>query len=323
MQGKNLPEASAQARVYLGIDVCKAWLDIYLHPTGQRQRVANHRDGLRRLRGMLAGADVALAVMEATGKYHRLAQRTLHAWGLAVTIVNPLRARLFAQASGIVAKTDPVDARMLALYGACLEPAPTPLTPKLVENLQELVRARHSATVQATALANRLEAAQTAFLKRELKRQVKNAKAHIKRLDDEIQQRIKHDPALKRRYTILASIPGVGPVTAATLVAGLNELGNASNKAITMLAGLAPIACDSGDTSRERHIKGGRAHIRPPLYMAALAAIRTNPHLEAFYKRLRDKGKPPKLAITAVMRKLIVLANSLIKQNRQWQPSPP
>lgn len=323
MQGKKLPEPSAEAKVYLGIDACKAWLDIYLHPLGRRLRVANSREGLKRLKRELAGTDIVLAVIEATGKYHRLAHRTLHAWGLAVAVVNPLRSRLFAEASGTLAKTDRIDARMLAIFGESLEPAPTPPPPERVEDLQELVRARQAATAEATALANRHGASQAGFLKRELARPLKALKAHIARLDEEIARLIASEAALAQRYQILRSIPGVGPVAAASLVAGLTELGLYSNKAIAALVGLAPVACDSGDKTGLRRIKGGRAHLRTPLYMAALAATRCNPELKAFYRRLRANGKAAKLALTAVMRKLAVLANTLVREDRFWQPTRP
>lgn len=323
MQGKKLPEPSAKAKVYLGIDVCKAWLDVYFHPLGRRLRVANSREGLKQLRRELGGGNTVLAVIEATAKYHRLAHRTLHAWGLAVAVVNPLRSRLFAEASGSLAKTDRIDARMLAIFGESLAPATTLPLPERVEDLQELVRARQAATAEATALTNRLGASQVSFLKRQLAGLLTKLKAHIVRLDEEIARRIAEDGALARRYQILKSIPGVGPVAASSLAVGLTELGLASNKSIATLVGLAPVACDSGDKTGQRRIRGGRAHLRTPLYMAALAATRCNPELAPFYNRLRDNGKAAKLALTAVMRKLVVLANTLVREDRLWQPIKP
>jgi len=323
MQGKKLPEPSAKAKVYLGIDVCKAWLDVYFHPLGQRLRVANSREGLKQLRRELGGGYAVLAVIEATAKYHRLAHRTLHAWGLAVAVVNPLRSRLFAEASGTLAKTDRIDARMLALFGESLAPATTLPLPERVEELQELVRARQAATAEATALTNRHGASQVSFLKRQLASLLTKLKAHIARLDEEIERRLAEDGALARRYQILKSIPGIGPVAASSLAVGLTELGLSSNKSIATLVGLAPVACDSGDKTGQRRIRGGRAHLRIPLYMAALAATRCNPELAPFYKRLRDNGKAAKLALTAVMRKLVVLANTLVREDRLWQPSRP
>lgn len=322
MQGKEMPEP-ALAPVYAGIDVCKDWLDVYVHPLGQRLRVSNDRPGLRRLKRLLCALQGVLVVMEATGKHHRAAQRSLHEAGLVVSVVNPLRARLFCQAAGHLAKTDAIDARLLALMGAALEPAATPLPPVALEELRELVNARRAATTERTALVNRLAACATAFLRAELKRRIAACQRHLERLDAEIEQRIQAQPELVRRHAILRSIPGVGPVTAAAFLTGLAELGTCSGKQAAMLAGLAPIACDSGDRSGRRSIRGGRQDVRNAAYMAALAASRHNQDLASFAKRLRSAGKPAKIVLTAVMRKLVVLANTLISQNRCWTPSAP
>lgn len=322
MQGKIMSEHSTPETVYVGIDVCKEWLDVYLHPAGQCLRVANSRDGLKRLKRVLGGFDTALVVMEATARYHRLAQRDLAQAGFRVSVVNPLRARLFAQATGALAKTDRIDARMLAIMGAALDPPARPPAPVEMEALQELVRARGAATRDLTRLRNRCGAAETPFLKAELRRQIGNFERSIARLSTEIERRIAADPALARRRSILLSIPGVGPVVAAVLLADCAELGTLSARAAALLAGLAPIARDSGDANGQRHIKGGRMTLRNALYMASLSAARANPSLKAFYQHLRAKGKKPKVALTAVMRKLIILANILIKEDRQWQPYP-
>lgn len=319
MQGKSQLEArSAHTPVYVGIDVCKDHLDIHLHPLDRHFRVANRRDGLKRLKRDLAGHPVALVVMEATGKYHRLAQRSLSDSGFAVSVVNPRRARHFAEAIGTLAKTDRVDARLLAMLGAILTPRATPPVPEKLEALQELVHARSAATAQRTALLNQRAASNTAFLKAEIKRHLGHVERHLARIDDEIVRCIAADPALARRYEILVSIPGCGPAVAATLVADLPELGALDRHAIACLAGLAPFADDSGNTDGQRHIKGGRAHPRRALYWAALTASRHNPDLARFYRRLREKGKKPKVALTAVMRKIVILANTLVRENRLW-----
>ena len=320
MQGQKSPERSAQPGVYVGVDVCKDWLDVYLHPIGQKFRVANAPEGLKALKRRIAKMPVELIVMEATAKFHRQAHRTLHAAGLAVAVVNPLRARLFAEAVGQLAKTDRLDARVLALMGQTLEPSAIAPAPEALEALQELARARAAAKADQTALSNRRGASQTAFLKAELGRRLKTLAGHIERLDAEIERRIGADPALKRRFDILITIPGVGPVAAVALVIGLPELGACSAKAAALLAGLAPLACDSGAKAGERHIKGGRAFVRTGLYLAALAAARCNPQLRDDYNRLTDAGKKAKVAITAIMRKLVVLANVLIKEDRPWKP---
>ena len=322
MQGKVLPQArSAQSQVYVGVDVCKAHLDIYLHPLGQHLRVTNDRNGIQRLKRKLARHDITLVVIEATGKYHRLAHRSLSQTGFAVAVVNPLRSRLFAEALGTLAKTDPIDARMLAILGEALRPQATPPAPEALEALQELVRARSTATAERTALTNRLKASQTPFLKAELRRRLKSLDGHIQRLAKEIVRRITDNPALARRYEILQSIPGVGPIVAAELTADLPELGALDRHACACLAGVAPFPDDSGNNTGQRHIKGGRPHVRRALYWAALCAAKHNPDLRDFYKRLIQNGKKPKVALTAVMRKIVILANTLLKEDRLWNPN--
>jgi transposase len=282
--------------------------------------VANTHEGLKALKRRIAKLAVVSIVMEATAKNHRQPHRTLHAAGFAVAVVNPLRSRLFAEATGQLAKTDRLDARILAILAESIEPRTAAPVPVALEELQELVRARSAAIADQTALSNQLAACQTAFLKAELGRRLKAIATHIARLDAEIHRRIAADPHLERRYQIVLSIPGIGPVAAIALVVGLPELGRCSGRAASLIAGLAPLACDSGGKTGERHIKGGRAHVRTGLYFAAIAAARFNPPLAAVYKRLREAGKKPKVAITAVMRKLVVLANVLVSQDRLWQP---
>jgi transposase len=319
MQGKNSPEQSAESQVYAGIDVCKAWLDVYIHAIGQPFRVANDRGGLKKLKRELANHNVQYIAMEATGKHHRQAHRNLHAGGFAVTIVNPLRSRLFAEAIGALAKTDAIDAQVLAVMGESLKlEATKPPTQEMLD-LQELFRARQAVVADTVALKNQLGEARIALVKKELKRRIKSAEGCKNRLDAEILKRIKADAALARRFAIVKSIKGVGPVAAMTLVIGMDELGSCTSKQASMLAGLAPVACDSGAKSGERRIRGGRADIRTGIYMSALAASRSNPDLKIFYQRLRDAGKDFKVAVTAVMRKLIVLANTLLHEDRLWE----
>lgn len=324
MQGKDMLDTKADSAMYVGLDVCKAWIDVYVHPCGQSYRVANSKPGLKRLRQKLKGLRVALVVAEATGKFHQLAQRSLHAAGFAVAIVNPLRARLFAEAKGELAKTDKIDARMLAIMGECFKPAARPPAPESVAELQELVRARRTATTQKTAIENQFGATEGKVLAKHLASLLRAIETHIERLDAEIAARIAADPALQRRFDIVTSIPGIGQVTGMTLVACLTELGALSAKAITMLVGLAPVASDSGATSGYREIRAGREHVRSPLYLAALSAARYNPGMKTFYKRLTtEKGKCAKKALTAVARKLVVLANTLVHENRLWTAEKP
>lgn len=323
MQGKAQSDRSAATRVYVGIDVCKAWLDVHLHPLGQAFRVDNNGTSWKRLRQQLRACNVTLVVMEATGKHHRAAHRALHDAGFAVAIVNPLRARLFAEAAGALAKTDKIDARMLALMGESLEPRAMVPCPVLIESLQELMRARTAAVDHRTALSNQLGEARVALVQRELGRCMKHVDGHIDRLEKEIQRLIGSDPALAHRYQIVLSIPGVGPSAAAWLVVGIAELGSCTGRQASMLAGLAPVDDRSGSRDGVKRIRGGRGDVRRGIFMAALSATRFNPDLKVVYERLVAAGKEHKKAIVAVMRKIVVLANTLLTEQRHWQPLAP
>jgi transposase len=323
MQGKVLPERSAPTRAYVGIDVCKEWLDVHIHPHGRSLRVANDPTGLKRLKRELADHAVALVALEATGKHHRLAQRHLHAAGIAVAVTNPLRSRLFAEATGALAKTDAIDARLLAVMAETLALRATPPPAAAVEELQELVRARAAAVKDRTALLNQRTEARLRLLKVELGRRIAALERSIARLESAIQAIIAADAPLARRLEILLSIPGIGPVAAFSLIAELaEELGTRSGKEIAMLSGLAPVACDSGERAGQRHIRGGRARVRTAIYFAALSAARYNAGLRCVYQRLVAAGKRPKVALVAIMRKLVILANTLVREDRLWQPNP-
>jgi transposase len=321
MQGKVSPERSAMTPIYVGIDVCKTRLDVYLHPLGRGLTVANDPEGIKRLKRSLAAFEVAVVVMEATGKFHRAAHRSLHAGRLEVAIVDPLRSCLFAEALGTLGKTDGVDCRMLAIMGESLDPDVSEPPSALMESLQELVRCRAAAVAARTALLNQLAATQAQAAAIEIKRQLRAAEMAIENLGAEIERRIAAETVLARRLAILTSIPGVGAATAIAMIVGLSEIGSLSAKEAAMIVGLAPIACDSGESSGVRHIRGGRAQVRNAPYMAAVSAARFNPALKAFYGRLIANGKKAKVALTAVMRKLVVLANTLVRENRLWEPT--
>lgn len=322
MQGKVSPEPSA-TRIYVGIDVCKERLDVYIHPVGQKLAVVNDQNGVKQLKRLLKPHDVAVVVMEATSKLHRLAHRSLSADSFKVAVVNPLRSRLFAEAIGTLAKSDGVDARMLAILGESLDPAVTEPASELLETLQELTRGREAAIAARTALLNQLGASKSKCLIAEIKRQLRALETAVANLEAEIKRLIQSDARLKRRFEILVSIPSVGETTAVAILAELREIGTLAPKEVAMLAGLAPIARDSGETNGARHIKGGRAHLRHALYMAALNASRFNPALKQVHDRLIAAGKESKVALVAVMRKLIILANALVREDRTWQPNCP
>jgi transposase len=319
MQGKAL-EAEAESAVYVGIDTSKAWLDVYLHPIGHACRVENSKDGLRRLARDLQKLGIAMIVIEATGKLHRLAHRMLSRAGFPVAVVNPYRSRKLADVFGQLAKTDRIDARILALFAALVHPRVTPVPAKALAELQELVLARQSLKTEETAFSNRLAAAESPLVKQIFDSQLQQLRRNLRRLEARIKAVIAEDTGLQRRFDILTSIKGIGSIVAATLVGCLAELGQLSRGGIALLTGLAPLNCDSGQMRGQRHIKGGRGHVRNSLYMAAVSAIRCNPDLKAVYQRLRKNGKAAKVAITAVMRKLVILANTLIREDRHWEP---
>jgi len=323
MQGK--VERSTEAKIYVGIDVSKAWLDVALTPTNTWFRVANNRKGHKALVKKLNGLHVEAIVVEATGKHHRGVHIFLHERGLPVCVVNPYRSRKFADALGELAKTDKIDAMVLARYAELVGPEVQAPAPKALAELAELVHARNTAVADRTALRNRVGAAHSSLLKRELRALLRSGTAHVKRLEKATRALIASNAELARRYSILTSIPGIGPITAAALIGLLAELGTMSAKQVAALAGVAPMNWDSGEMRGRRAIKGGRKTVRRLLYMAALSAgVRgTNGQLKAFYEQLHCRGKAKKIAIVAVMRKLVILANTLIAQNREWSPKPP
>jgi len=318
MQGKVDSEHCASTHNDAGIDVCKAWLDVHILPIDVAARLPNTKKGHAQLISLLRRHEVRRVVIEATGKYHRSVHVRLHEAGRHVAVVNPLRARLFAEAIGTLAKTDSVDARVLAVMAATIAPGVTPPLPENLESLREITRSREAAIVARTALLNQLENAANVVVRRQIKRQIATVATAIKQLLAAAIAAIERDPAFRRRLVILTSVPGIGEVTAVCLIANMPELGQLDEKQAGMLAGLAPIACESGQTTAKRRIRGGRAIVRTGTYMAALSAIEHNPPLTAFYDRLVAAGKPKKLAIAAVMRKLIALANALLKEDRCW-----
>jgi transposase len=323
MQGKEASEQETKTKSSVGVDVSKDWLDVHVLPTDEQLRVPNTCAGIRQLKRWLMRRDPALIVVEATGKWHRPLRRSLDAAAIPVAVIDPFRVRMFAKAQGVLAKTDRLDARVLAQFAAVMAPPVRAPEPEALEQLRELVVARASAVEQQTALKNQRSAATVKFLQRQLNRRIERADKDIEALDAAILKRIEVDEHLARRYAILISIAGIGFVAAATLLACLPELGKSTVKQIAMLAGLAPIADQSGKREGVRVIWGGRANVRRILYLAALSATRFNLDMKAFYLRLIAAGKPPKLAIIAVARKLAILANTLISQDRIWLPQSP
>jgi transposase len=307
----------------VGVDISKDALDVAVHPAGETFRVANDRDGHRALIRRLKKLDVARIVFEATGAYHRLFERTLAEAGLPLVKVNPRRARRFAEAGGKLAKTDRCDALMLARMGGALELEPRAAVSPTVEAMKELVKARDALVKDRVAALNRQKVAGLPLLRRQLVQRLDQIDRQIEAIDSELRALRNADGELRRRFDILASIPGVGEATANVLMVETPELGRLDHSQIASLAGLAPVARDSGQAHGKRSIRGGRPRARRALYMPALAAIRFNPQLKTKYQAMTKAGKHAKVALVAVMRKLLILANALIRDQRKWSPNAP
>jgi transposase len=307
----------------VGVDISKDTLDVAIHPEGESFRVANTAEGHRAFIKRLKGFEIARIVFEATGAYHRLFQKALVEAGLAWVKVNPRRARRFAQAAGKLAKTDRCDALMLARMGAVLELEPNlPVSPT-VETMTELVKARDALVKDRVAVLNRQAVAVATLIKRQLVQRLRQIDGQIEAIDRRLKTLRKADAEVSARFDILTSIPSFGDGTANVLMVDAPELGRIDHEQAASLVGLAPIANDSGQTRGKRSIRGGRRRARRALYMAALSAIRFNPQIKTKYQALIKAGKPAKVALVAVMRKLLILANALIRDNRKWTPTPP
>lgn len=303
----------------IGIDISKATLDAHAHPAGIDRQFANSAKGHKALIAWAAQWPIERIAYEATATYHRALEAALADWPCVK--LNPERARRFAQATGTLAKTDRIDAMLLARMAATLQPSVRPARSLQQLQLAELINARDGLVRDRTALKNREKNLTIAILKRQCKQRLDQIERHIEALDAEIASIVAADPALARRHEILSSIGGLGTLTANQLIATMPELGTLENKQAASLAGLAPVARQSGQWKGKSFIRGGRANVRQALYMPALVAARFNPDLKAKYQQLIAQGKPAKIAITAVMRKLIVIANTLLKADRLWVKS--
>ncbi|MEP7348613.1 MAG: IS110 family transposase [Sphingorhabdus sp.] len=300
----------------IGIDISKMTLDVHAHPRGEARQFANTSVGFKALAKWLGQWSLDRIAYEATETYHFAFEQALA--GLPLVKINPLRARRFAQATGTLAKTDRIDAAVLALMAATLQPAIRPVRSQNLAQLAELMNARDGLVRDRTALKNREKNLTLPLLKRHVKQRLEQIAKQLEAIDAQAQALIKADPVLARKRAIIASIKGIGVITAAQLIANMPELGTLENKQAASLAGLAPLARQSGQWTGKSHIHAGRANVRQSLYMPALVAARFNPDIKAKYAQLISIGKPAKVAITAVMRKLIVTANAMLKANRLW-----
>lgn len=299
----------------VGIDVAKDQLDV-ADDSGEAWSVSNDPVGIAELLKRLTDAE--LIVLEATGGYESAAAGALAAQGLPVAVVNPRQVRDFARATGELAKTDTIDARVLALFAERIRPEPRPLPDDTHGELVDLVARRRQLVEMLGAESNRLRLTRRGPVQKGIKAHVAWLEKQIKLLDQDLDRLIRQSPLWRAKDDLLQGVPGIGPTTARTLLAELPELGRLNHKEIAALVGVAPFNRDSGQLRGRRIIWGGRASVRSTLYMATLTATRYNPAIRAFYQRLRSRGKPAKLALTACMRKLLVILNAIVRSNQPW-----
>lgn len=301
----------------IGIDISKAHLDVHRIKTGQQARFGNDGPGFCALGRWIGSEQPEVVVYEPTGPYHAALERAF-AGKLPLAKINPLQARRFAQAHGTRAKTDAVDARILALMGAAFDLAPDKPADKNEHELKELQIARMALVKDRTRLLNRVKTQTLAFTRRQTKARLAQVERQIAALETELKTRLRLCPQRARAHDILRSIPGIGEVAAVTILVECPEIGTLDRKKAASLAGLAPMTRQSGQWRGKAFIQGGRKYLRDALYMPALVAARHNSDLARKYQAMIEAGKPAKLALTALMRKLIELANALIKADRQW-----
>jgi transposase len=305
--------------MFIGIDVSKAQLDCATYPGDDRWTVTNDEPGLANLVARLERMSVKLIVLEATGGLQIPATAALAAAALPVVVVNPRQVREYARAKGILAKTDRIDAGVLAMFGEAIKPQIRPLPDEATQELQSLQVRRRQLVTMIVAEKNRLTTARQR-VRKQIDQHIRWLEKRLAEIEQDMESAIRSSPLWKENNDLLKSIPGIGSGTSAMLLATLPELGMLSNRQITALVGLAPFNRDSGKHRGKRMIQGGRARVRTALYMPTLAAIRHNPIIRSFYDRLVQAGKPPKVAITACMRKLLTILNAMIRSRNQWRP---
>lgn len=304
-------------RPIVGIDVSKDRLDVFVHPTRKLFAVDNDPNGHASLRESLGSQQPSLVILEATGGYEMAVVAVLAAAGLPVVVANPRQVRDFARATGRLAKTDALDAEVLALFGEAVKPPVRAITDESTRELEALVVRRRQILEMLGAENNRLAQAKGA-VKRDVQEHVDWLKKRLKGIDGDLDRTVRESPVWREKESLLRSVPGIGTIVAKTLMAELPELGRLNRREIAALAGVAPMNRDSGMMTGRRTIYGGRRSVRGALYMAALVGSRRNPVIRAFYQRLRKAGKRGKVALTACMRKLLTILNAMIKTRTAW-----
>lgn len=305
--------------VTVGIDVAKARLDVAVRPSGEQWQVPNDAAGIADLVARLQSRPPRLIVLEASGGWERLVAASLASAGLPVAVVNPRQVRDFAKAVGRLAKTDALDAQLLAHFADAVQPEPRPLPAADQQALTAVLTRRRQVVDMLTAERNRLGTAVPPVRER-VQAHIDWLAQELANLDGEVDDAIQHSPVWREQDALLQSVPGVGPVVARTLLAEAPELGRLDRKPIATLVGVAPLNCDSGARRGRRRVWGGRRQVRTVLYMAALVASRHHPVIKAFYQRLLAAGKPKKVALTACMHKLLLICNAMLAHHTPWQP---
>jgi transposase len=320
------PTTTAAARLFAGVDVSKDRLDVCLrwseperHNEQEAFFVAYDDSGIDALLSRLLEERTVLVVLEATGGFERTVVGALAAAGLPVVVVNPRQVRDFARATGRLAKTDRIDAAILARFAEAVRPAPKPLPDGEIRALQAIVARRRQLLGMIAAENNRLSSVPKPVAKR-IKAHLRWLEKELSRTERDLEAAIENSPALGENEALLRSVPGVGPVLARTLLAGVPELGTLTHKRVAALVGVAPLNRDSGTLRGRRSVWGGRADVRAALYMGALVAASRNPVVKEFYERLLAAGKPKKVALVACMRKLLSILNAVLKHRTPWRP---
>ena len=304
--------------IFVGIDVSKAWLDVAVHEQKETSRFSNDEAGIASLVKSLKKLKPRLIVLEPTGGFEMLVVAELSRAGLPVAVVNGKRVRDFAKATGQIAKTDKLDARVLAHFAAAIRPEVRSLRTEEEEQLAALLIRRRQVLDMLTVEKNRLVTVR-AKMRTDIEAHIHWLSDSLKELDQEIEEFVKGSALWKDKDALLQSVPGVGPVTSATMLGMLPELGRLNRQEIAALVGVAPFNKDTGGKQGKRRIFGGRADVRSVLYMAALSAKKHNPFIRTFYTRLIQNGKEKKVALTACMRKLLVILNAMLRSNQSWR----
>ena len=304
---------------FVGLDIAKDHIDVCVQPAGQTWQADQTEAGLAELATRLAAVTPTLVVLEATGGYETAVVTVLAVAQIPVAVVNPRQVRAFAKALGRLAKTDAIDAAVLAQFAERVRPAVRPLPDDAHQELVALVTRRRQLLDMLTAERNRLALARRS-VRAGLQQHVRWLERRVREADADLTTTLQRSPLWRAKDDLLRSVPGIGPVTATMLIALLPELGALSRREIASLVGVAPLNHDSGRHRGLRTVWGGRAAVRGPLYMAALVATRRNPVIRAFYQRLRAVGKPPLVALVAAMRKLLTIVNAILKHHQPWQP---